>query len=165
MTYAFERGFTFELRDCLRKVAASAPAGGAAAPPATKPPSPFTPSGSSGAAPGSPPPKTPKPPGIGKAAGVASGLERLYLTLGPSASAKKALRFGTSRMDSHLLGRQAAKRLAQGKAGFGDLVATGRRSADTARGALNEGAAAIKTASPFSRTLQRLVGDLVREGQ
>jgi hypothetical protein len=73
---------------------------------------------------------------------VASGLERLYLSLGPSAAGKQALRFATPRVDAHQLGQEAGKLLARRKAGFGDAVAAGRRSAEAARGVLEKGAEA-----------------------
>jgi hypothetical protein len=78
---------------------------------------------------------------LSKAGGVAEGLDRLYLTIGPSAEAKKALRYATPRVDAHLAGREAGKLFARRKPGFGDLVARGRRSADQARGVLEKGAA------------------------
>jgi hypothetical protein len=154
MTQAFERGFFCELRDCLEKSAAQAAARAPAAPPAppppsTKPPSPFDPERARGApAPGKAP-----PPGLHKESGVASGLERLYLTLGPSGPAKKALRYATPRVGAHLLGQDAAKLYAQGKPGFGELVAKGRRWAEGARGALEKGAGSHPPAGPLARAM------------
>lgn len=159
MGKAFERGFVSELRACLAKVAGTIPGGGASPPPpppASRPASPFAPPPSPGATPAGQPRR---PPGLHKGAGVASGLERLYLTLGPSAEAKEALRFATPRMDAHLVGRDAARLLARKKSGFGDLVARGRRSADRARGVLQKGARDEHRA-PSAGELTEAMGDV-----
>lgn len=159
MDSAFERGFVAELQACLAKIAGSDPGGpGEEAAPRTRPPSPFEAAraaGKGGASEGAARPR--RPPGLHKGAGVASGLERLYLTLGPSAAAKKALRYATPRMDAHLVGRDAARLLAEHGGAADELLARGRRSAERARGVLEKGARAVeKTASPFGQTMQRL---------
>src|SRR5579864_2647964 len=106
MDRSFERGFLDELRGCLQKLAVAQPEGAPKADGAARPPPPKE------TAPPAPP-SAPRPAGVGKVAGVASGLEHLYETIGPSAGAKKALEFVTPRMDAHLLGQAAAKRLAE----------------------------------------------------
>lgn len=131
MGSSFAKGFVSELQSCLAKVAAPGEAPGAGAP--------RRPSGSA-------------PSGLAKNAGVASGLERLYLTLAPSAAAKDALRYATPRMDAHLVGRDAAKLLARKARGFGELVGRGRRSASQARQVLDKRA----EAAPFTLTMRVL---------
>jgi hypothetical protein len=162
MSPALEEAFFGELRHCLQKVAAGPPARLASQGlPTSRPPSPFTQARSGSPAPAAAPPKA-KPPGLSKAGGVASGLERLYLTLGPSAKAKEALRYATPRAGAALLGRTASKLLAQRKAGFGDAVAAGRRSANAARSVLEKGAGeGVKQASPLGAVLLQLAGELV----
>lgn len=161
MEQAFERGFVSELRACLAKFAGTTPGGRAqpSPPPSRRPASPFAPAPGPGAPVAGQPPGPPRPPGLSKGAGVASGLERLYLTLGPSAAAKDALQFATPRMDAHLVGRDAAKLLARKRTGFGDLVARGRRSADRARGVLEKGAG-DEHPRPSSGELTEAMGDV-----
>lgn len=143
-----------ELCLCLVKLGANAPAspsGRRSAPP-TKPSSPFDTTEQRKR-----PAPAPRPPGLAKAAGVPSELERIYETIGPSAGARKALEYVTPRMDAHQVGRAAGKLLARNKTSFGELAATGRKSADTARGALGRAAAAhAKTASGFHHALVEL---------
>jgi hypothetical protein len=168
MTQAFEQGFVSELRLCLGKLAAAQPAGGVATtpPPATQPPSPFAPGRAPPGARSRPGQEAQPLPGLHKGAGVASGLEDVYLTLAPSAAAKKALRYATPRMDAHLLGQDAAKLMARRQTGFGDAVARGRRSAGRARGVLEEGAVGgvNKTASPFAAMMRLLGAHALRLG-
>jgi hypothetical protein len=67
-------------------------------------------------------------------------------------------------MDAHQLGRAAAKRLAQGKSGFGDLLANGMRSAEAARGVLEKGAEDVDRGDlePFREMARLLIAGFGR---
>jgi hypothetical protein len=95
-------------------------------------------------------------PLLSKMGGVASGMARVYETMAPSAEQLAALRYVTPRFDAHKVGRAAGKLLARGKTGFGDAVATGRRSAETGRGVLEKGAGD----APSGGELAAAMGDI-----